>query len=133
MAQLSGKNVKIRYGASSATILRCVGGTVTPTVDNHDITNGESAGVAEPLPGVLEVMVDLEADYYYSASNGPYATLMPGTVVTGTKLYVDGTSNAYWDIPYLLVVSAPMEWRARGKITIRFRGQGYGTVVAPQS
>lgn len=103
------------------------GWSVDPTADEHDVTSTRTAGFGGVITGVKRCKGVLTMSFDAAANplDNPPA-LAIGTTVTSVKLYLNGTSNPYWDLPIIKVTGNPMESKVADvtKITINWTADG---------
>jgi hypothetical protein len=56
-----------------------------------------------------------------------------GTTLSNVKLFLNGTTGDYWDIPSFVVTDTPQQLAVDGKITTRVSGRSDGAFGYPGS
>lgn len=105
---------------------------VTPKVDLIDSTTFESAGYFECITGIVRLDGSVKA--LYDAQGSPYdspSSLTAGATLTTTKLYINDTTGAYWNIPTARVSEAPVMANVKEGVKFDFNFTGSGTFTYP--
>jgi hypothetical protein len=103
MAFYSAKNAKVRINDGTVAAKQW---TVTPEVDEIDVTSFEAGGNTVVIPGCIKHSIEIVIDEDGS-QNLLTSSIAPGSYVT-LKLYLNGTGGPYWSFPIALVRSQPM-------------------------
>lgn len=113
----SGKNGRVTLGIWTQKTKRW---SVRPRNQLQDVTNGESGGFGEYIPGVSDLDFEIELDHFVGGNQ--FATaFIPGTTFTAV-LYVDGIAQPNWSINGIVEdVSETLD--VRGLVSITMRGR----------
>lgn len=105
---------------------------VTPKVDALEITNFESGGFADWIPGITEC--DCVIDFDWDSANDEFLNppnLTPGAIGGRFRLFTNGTNSAFWDFPNTLIVDTPQTAEVRGLVTGTLSFKSKGTFIPP--
>ena len=99
----SAKDAKVRINGNTFVSQQY---DVDESVDEIDTSSAEDNGYGDLIGNLSRATVTVQG--MMDAGNNPFDTpldITPGTTLTNVKLYISGTSLAYWDFPSVLVVS----------------------------
>jgi hypothetical protein len=132
MSIISGKNIKVRFGAGPTTH-KITMLDINDDGGEIDTTNSESAGFYESEDsGISTLTVRMDGDYNVSGS--PLVNFAPGSLVATVKLYLNGTAGQpFYDIPSFRVISVSLSGEVKGKIKFSITGKSNGTYTRPTS
>ena len=120
-APRSARLAKVRI---NNTVLTAKEWNVNPNQKEYDLTNFEGNGQGYPGPTISDLDVDITFDM--DGNQNPYdvpLNLAEGQVVAA-KLYLNDTAGPFWNIPFLLVLSATTSAKVREYITSKITAKG---------
>jgi hypothetical protein len=126
---VSAKNAKVRLNGTTYTARKW---TVTPTVEELDITNFEGAGYADRIAGIYDAEIMVEADWDSANNNFDNPpSIVVGTILLNVVLYLNDTSGPFWSFPSALITTTPNTADVRGKVELNFTAKTKGTFTYP--
>lgn len=126
----SAKNAKVRYGASSSSVLTVKGWDVQIEAAELDVTHMESAGYHEAIAGIRKMSVTINCDDD-GAANLFDAGWTAGANLTGVRLYLNGTSGPYWALTTFFLRSPQQRADVQQTMSNTFTGVASGTFTYP--
>ncbi len=130
MAIISGKNMKVRFGAGSATH-KITALDIDDEAGEVETTNSESSGFYESEDsGIRMLTVRLDGDYDVGAA--PLTNLAPGTTISTLVLYLNGTAGQpFYSIATFRILNAKVGGETKGKVKFSLMGKATGTFSRP--
>ena len=130
MAIISGKNIKVRYGATP-TAHKVTSLNIEDEAGEIDTTNSESGGYGEvDDAGIVGATVRLEGDYDVGAA--PLVDLAPGNLIEPLTIYLNGlSSQPNYVFTSFRVIRCTTGAEVKGKVKFSLYGKSNGSFTRP--
>ncbi len=134
----SGKNAKAWVGTATATVagdLDLISWSVAPRVTVVDFKTSQTGNFSEKETTFLDCDFTIVTEQNFSASAfgtgaaGGLSIIGGGTIAA--KLFLSGTSGAYWGFPQAVLVGNPQQVAIEGKFGTQFNFQNSGAWTEP--